>query len=115
MRSKFARCLEMSWTLSHDSSLGLDESSAKIEPNLDALPVQVNAVSIYRRDVVWGLLLVDESAAKETVTVCYHDRQWLYVYNLGHVLNSVQDIKEQHISERCFLVIFTLCVLVLCL
>lgn len=38
----------MSWTLSHDSSLGLDESSVQSEPNLDALSVQVKAVvSIY--------------------------------------------------------------------
>ena len=50
MRSKFARCLQMSSTLSHDSSLGLDESSVKSELNLDALSVQVRvigAVSIY--------------------------------------------------------------------
>lgn len=52
MRSKFARCLQMSSTLSHDSSLGLDESSVESEPNLDALSVQVrvvDAMSIFER------------------------------------------------------------------
>lgn len=50
MRNKFARCLQTSSTLSHDSSLGFDKSSVKSELNLDALSVQVRvigAASIY--------------------------------------------------------------------
>lgn len=66
MRSKFARCLQTSSMLSHDSLLGLDESSVKSALNLNALSVHVRvvgAVSICVDSLTVGLLSVDESAA----------------------------------------------------
>lgn len=46
MRNKLARCLDTRSTLSHDSSVGLDESSVKSERNLEALSAQVRVIGV---------------------------------------------------------------------
>lgn len=66
MRSKFARCLQTSSTLSHRSSLGLDESWARCKPSLDALSVQVSVI---------GAVSISEELCPSLMWVCFHSCQ----------------------------------------